>query len=366
MSSSSPTRPSTSANTSSTSPSARAWRRASKPLAGGVALHLACHARAQNMGQKAAEMLRLIPDADLAVIERCSGHGGSWGVMKENFEVALKVGRPVARQAINAGKRHRRLGMPARRRPYRPGHRNALPMASRRRATPPSDRALRPRLRSLSDGPARSPPPTSCPLPTMAADTPRRSCARPRCARSAFGAEAQAARLEVGPVATFYFESFDTMLHADPGDAVHREGRRGADRRRAGGLQPADPERARAGRDGDVRDRRSRAARPSSWRASAASRRPPSSRSRRDAWRACRRPTRTAPPPRARPRRCSSSISPSRPRRSPAFRKPGARIVVGFDHPEYGHMAVMPEAVRAALARGFRLEPPNKGGLRFC
>ncbi len=74
------------------------------PLPGGVALHIACHARAQNMGQKAAEMLRLAPEADVAVIERCSGHGGSWGVLKENFEVALKVGRPVARQAAEAGK----------------------------------------------------------------------------------------------------------------------------------------------------------------------------------------------------------------------------------------------------------------------
>ncbi|MNC90708.1 Anaerobic glycerol-3-phosphate dehydrogenase subunit C [compost metagenome] len=52
------------------------------------------------MGQKAAEMLRLLPDTKVAVIERCSGHGGSWGVMKENFETALKVGRPVARQAL--------------------------------------------------------------------------------------------------------------------------------------------------------------------------------------------------------------------------------------------------------------------------
>ena len=74
------------------------------PLPGGVALHIACHARAQNMGHKAAEMLRLAPEADVAVIERCSGHGGSWGVMKENFEVALKVGRPVARQAAESGK----------------------------------------------------------------------------------------------------------------------------------------------------------------------------------------------------------------------------------------------------------------------
>ena len=77
-----------------------------KPLDGGVALHIACHARAQNMGAKASEMLRLIPDADLDVVERCSGHGGSWGVMKDNFEVAIKVGRPVARKAVEAEKKY--------------------------------------------------------------------------------------------------------------------------------------------------------------------------------------------------------------------------------------------------------------------
>ena len=38
------------------------------------------------------------------MIERCSGHGGSWGVLKENFEVALKVGKPVARQALKNAK----------------------------------------------------------------------------------------------------------------------------------------------------------------------------------------------------------------------------------------------------------------------
>ena len=68
------------------------------PLGGKVAVHLACHARAQNMGAKAVELMRLLPDAEVQVIERCSGHGGSWGVMKGNFDVALKVGKPVARQ----------------------------------------------------------------------------------------------------------------------------------------------------------------------------------------------------------------------------------------------------------------------------
>ncbi|MDP6953778.1 MAG: heterodisulfide reductase-related iron-sulfur binding cluster, partial [Alphaproteobacteria bacterium] len=81
-----------------------------KPLDGGIAVHLACHARAQNMGPKAVEMLKLIPDADLEIIERCSGHGGAWGVKKEFFEVALKVGKPAARKAARkaakSGKAH--------------------------------------------------------------------------------------------------------------------------------------------------------------------------------------------------------------------------------------------------------------------
>ncbi len=51
-------------------------------------------------------MLRLAPDTEVQVIERCSGHGGSWGIIKGNFETALKVGRPVARQAAEGGKAH--------------------------------------------------------------------------------------------------------------------------------------------------------------------------------------------------------------------------------------------------------------------
>lgn len=73
-------------------------------LDGPVSAHIACHARAQNMGHKGAEMLRLLPGMDLNVVERCSGHGGSWGVMKDNFETAMKVGRPVFRKVRNDGK----------------------------------------------------------------------------------------------------------------------------------------------------------------------------------------------------------------------------------------------------------------------
>ena len=36
-----------------------------------------------------------------------------------------------------------------------------------------------------------------------------------------------------------------------------------------------------------------------------------------------------------------------------AFRAPGTQVVVGFGHENYGHMAIMPETVRAALADDF-------------
>ncbi len=74
-----------------------------KGLDGAVTMHISCHSRAQNMGQKGAEMLKNIPDTHIEVIERCSGHGGSWGVMKDNFDVALKVGLPVATRAAKTG-----------------------------------------------------------------------------------------------------------------------------------------------------------------------------------------------------------------------------------------------------------------------
>ena len=65
-------------------------------------MHLPCHARAQNIGAKAAEMLRFIPKIKMHLIARCSGHGGVWGVMKDHHDTALKMGKPVVKQAIKA------------------------------------------------------------------------------------------------------------------------------------------------------------------------------------------------------------------------------------------------------------------------
>ena len=77
-----------------------------KSLPEGVSIHMACHARAQNMGSKAAELLRLIPDTPIDVIERCAGHGGTFGVLKETHSVAMKVGKPVMRQLVAQARGH--------------------------------------------------------------------------------------------------------------------------------------------------------------------------------------------------------------------------------------------------------------------
>ena len=77
-----------------------------RPLPEGITVHLACHARAQNMGPKAAEMLRLVPDTPVDVIERCSGHGGTFGVMTKTHDVAVRVGKPVMRAAMTQARGH--------------------------------------------------------------------------------------------------------------------------------------------------------------------------------------------------------------------------------------------------------------------
>ncbi|MEO8037460.1 MAG: heterodisulfide reductase-related iron-sulfur binding cluster [Betaproteobacteria bacterium] len=62
---------------------------------GNVSYHIPCHLRVQNMGQKTRELLELIPDTQVSVVERCSGHDGTWGVKSEHFDQSMKIGKPV-------------------------------------------------------------------------------------------------------------------------------------------------------------------------------------------------------------------------------------------------------------------------------
>ncbi len=65
---------------------------------GKVSYHAACHQRVQNIGQKTREILALIPDTEVEIIERCSGHDGTYAVKKECHDISMKIVRPVAKR----------------------------------------------------------------------------------------------------------------------------------------------------------------------------------------------------------------------------------------------------------------------------
>jgi Fe-S oxidoreductase len=57
--------------------------------------HQPCHLMAQKIGFKGEELLKILPNADVARLQCCSGHDGSWSAKKEFFEESMKVGKPL-------------------------------------------------------------------------------------------------------------------------------------------------------------------------------------------------------------------------------------------------------------------------------
>jgi Fe-S oxidoreductase len=57
--------------------------------------HQPCHLMAQKIGFKGEELLRILPNADVARLQCCSGHDGSWSAKKEFFEESMRVGKPL-------------------------------------------------------------------------------------------------------------------------------------------------------------------------------------------------------------------------------------------------------------------------------
>jgi Fe-S oxidoreductase len=66
-----------------------------KQTLGKVSYHVPCHLRVQNIGLKTRDVLKLVPDTTVDVIERCSGHNGTYAVKKEFRPASVKIGRPV-------------------------------------------------------------------------------------------------------------------------------------------------------------------------------------------------------------------------------------------------------------------------------
>ena len=159
----------------------------------------------------------------------------------------------------------------------------------------------------------------------------------------------RARRVEVGPFCTFYFENYDTMWHqvhemlyierggeaqiADELDAYNPLIPQGDELVATVMIEIEDPlQRERAlGRLGGIEDRMHLAV--GGERISGVA-----------------DPTRENTSPEGKASSVQFLRFPFTAKQKAVFRAPGAQIVVGIDHANYGHMAVMPEAVRAALA----------------
>jgi glycerol-3-phosphate dehydrogenase subunit C len=73
---------------------------------GKVSYHVPCHLRVQNIGLKTRDVLKLVPDTTVEVIERCSGHNGTYAVKKEFRDASVKIGKPVMQRVQNAHPDH--------------------------------------------------------------------------------------------------------------------------------------------------------------------------------------------------------------------------------------------------------------------
>ena len=73
---------------------------------GDVAYQVPCHLRVQNIGLKTRDVLELVPETKVQVIERCSGHDGTYAVKSEFHDVARKIARPVVGKVKKSEAQH--------------------------------------------------------------------------------------------------------------------------------------------------------------------------------------------------------------------------------------------------------------------
>ncbi len=66
-----------------------------------VTYHAPCHLRAQNIGLKSRDLLKLT-GTKVTVVSECSGIDGTWGYRQENFEASRQVAQKMARAVEKA------------------------------------------------------------------------------------------------------------------------------------------------------------------------------------------------------------------------------------------------------------------------
>jgi glycerol-3-phosphate dehydrogenase subunit C len=65
-----------------------------------VTWHAPCHLRAQEIGYKSRDLMRLT-GTQIKVVDKCSGIDGTWGLRAENYELARNVAKPLIESITN-------------------------------------------------------------------------------------------------------------------------------------------------------------------------------------------------------------------------------------------------------------------------
>lgn len=66
-----------------------------------IAYQVPCHLRDQNIGFKSKELMELT-GAQVELIEKCSGHDGSWGAKVEFFDLSMNIAKKAVRPILNS------------------------------------------------------------------------------------------------------------------------------------------------------------------------------------------------------------------------------------------------------------------------
>jgi Fe-S oxidoreductase len=59
---------------------------------GSIAYHVPCHLKAQGIGFRSRDLMRIIPGATITTVDACTAHDGTWAMKKEFFALSMQAG----------------------------------------------------------------------------------------------------------------------------------------------------------------------------------------------------------------------------------------------------------------------------------
>lgn len=73
-----------------------------KSTPGTIAYHVPCHLKAQSIGYRSRDIMKLIPGATVKMVDACSAHDGTWAMKREYFDLSMQWGKKCFDGMIDA------------------------------------------------------------------------------------------------------------------------------------------------------------------------------------------------------------------------------------------------------------------------